>query len=352
MDASMLRPADHPHVGGENSTSLTLICLYRGPSPRGWGELGSIGSQSHKVRTIPTWVGRTSPRRRCGRTSTDHPHVGGENCKSREVVSRYCGPSPRGWGELQQPPQFWLFNRTIPTWVGRTARVASTWYRKTDHPHVGGENDKRGWRCWAICGPSPRGWGELAAESKRILPYRTIPTWVGRTPPLVGVARVTADHPHVGGENFLIMRFVALMTWTIPTWVGRTAIRWCAARSMTDHPHVGGENGPTDWRASENAGPSPRGWGEPLRACAGAGKQRTIPTWVGRTWPPWLCSTFQSDHPHVGGENAITRSPGVIQTGPSPRGWGERGESGGSQWLCRTIPTWVGRTFGGWSVSR
>ena len=71
--------ADHPHVGGENGLVQPCICDASGPSPRGWGELGSVHVQTSNLRTIPTWVGRTDFLGNRAWPTSDHPHVGGEN---------------------------------------------------------------------------------------------------------------------------------------------------------------------------------------------------------------------------------------------------------------------------------
>ena len=175
--------SDHPHAGGENASSSSSAVVQ-------------------PLRTIPTRVGRTLTRRRRRSRLTDHPHAGGENRSFIMHANSDRGPSPRGWGELVDRPLV-VRCRTIPTRVGRTGRsdqqirsttdhphaggenplctfharctdhphaggenslsgaAASSLY--TDHPHAGGENAYR--RCRrTIIGPSPRGWGEQGIE--------------------------------------------------------------------------------------------------------------------------------------------------------------------------------------------
>ena len=71
-------------------------------------------------RTTPTRVGRTTRRPATWKTRADHPHAGGENKRKSAVAIKSPGPSPRGWGEHwathSPPPNL----RTIPTRVGRT----------------------------------------------------------------------------------------------------------------------------------------------------------------------------------------------------------------------------------------
>jgi len=172
-----------------------------------------------------------------------------------------------------------------------------------DHPHARGEND--GIRCspWYLAGPSPRTWGERLDVARESHLIRTIPTHVGRT-----------------------------------SWPAATALR------IADHPHARGENGNVAKCAPRNGGPSPRTWGEPRLSCSFGLGLRTIPTHVGRTrsrstQTPWL-----ADHPHARGENGRRRRRADEVCGPSPRTWGERSGTLGSNTGHRTIPTHVGRT--------
>ncbi len=220
-----------------------------------------------------------------------------------EELGGEYGPSPRGWGERVPGISKNGVNRTIPTRVGRTPPVCRTRFRTPDHPHAGGENANDKARFSASGGPSPRGWGELPPESIESQKARTIPTRVGRTSP--------APRPN---------------------------------RESADHPHAGGENDPNRHIVHRGHGPSPRGWGEQRHPLRPALEVRTIPTRVGRTppWPP--ASRRETDHPHAGGENASTLACSSSAAGPSPRGWGELARATVANAGGRTIPTRVGRT--------
>ncbi len=131
---------------------------------------------------------------------------------------------------------------------------------------------------------------------------------------------------------------------TIPTRVGRTVWQRRARQPQLDHPHAGGENLHCTARRFYRSGPSPRGWGERGDRTLGDLPVRTIPTRVGRTSPPSRRIKSPADHPHAGGENAASLTGRTTRPGPSPRGWGELCPQS-QQWaLSRTIPTRVGRT--------
>ena len=253
-----------------------------GPSPRTWGEPVNRPTRAMYKRTIPTHVGRTTPRPPGSVISTDHPHARGENGNNGTEEQGICGPSPRTWGELLRSYESSWAVRTIPTHVGRT-RTGSTltaWY--TDHPHARGENSASSRRMAWTSGPSPRTWGERARATFGALRRRTIPTHVGRTYSLHSSSVMSPDHPHARGENF----------------------------KQLVH-------------ATTKLGPSPRTWGERPGVIIALRAHRTIPTHVGRTCSPELETYHLSDHPHARGENTLPLPLAPNISGPSPRTWGE-----------------------------
>ncbi len=113
------------------------------------------------------------------------------------------------------------------------------------------------------------------------------------------------DHPHAGGENFILEDPIPIGERTIPTRVGRTTMAAPMFARVPDHPHAGGENRNRIAGHNHVDGPSPRGWGELIIQEAGTEQVRTIPTRVGRTPPPIPRKHPPSDHPHAGGENLV-----------------------------------------------
>ncbi len=173
--------SDHPHAGGENTLDQLFPWWDRGPSPRGWGELSASCIVYMFNRTIPTRVGRTRWTSCSPGGIADHPHAGGENRLAKIGVDRNRGPSPRGWGERTGIQGAQILGRTIPTRVGRTLSAGVRVCRGADHPHAGGENPLTRRQHWHPHGPSPRGWGELNKCFRALKEQRTIPTRVGRT---------------------------------------------------------------------------------------------------------------------------------------------------------------------------
>ncbi len=206
-------------------------------------------------------------------------------------------------------------------------------------------------------GPRRRGGAEFCV--------RTIPTRVGRTRCRNHEPPSTTDHPHAGGENVALPGCVTFgpgpspRGWgeplrpltlahafrTIPTRVGRTLAAPMDSSMHSDHPHAGGENHRRRTKLADGGGPSPRGWGELSAFPHRLLLPRTIPTRVGRTQPITYSTIDGADHPHAGGENISPVAGAQHYLGPSPRGWGERPSQRDAPGQARTIPTRVGRTL-------
>ena len=187
--------------------------------------------------------------------------------------------------------------------MGRTPERCLIRYVRTDHPHACGENAIDSTASQSPGGPSPRVWGERRCGQRDRGLLRTIPTRVGRTTTMYSSTCIAPDHPHACGEN-----------------------------------HVGRRPGPAA------TGPSPRVWGEPALRNGDSRMRRTIPTRVGRTTNGANSQAVVSDHPHACGENFSSAICRACDFGPSPRVWGERLRAIDWHLSARTIPTRVGRT--------
>ena len=72
---------------------------------------------------------------------------------------------------------------------------------------------------------------------------------------------------------------------------------------QTDHPHIRGENCDKLRVFGILFGPSPHTWGKRLRLLRVGGSVRTIPTYVGKTKCLKNIVHWTTDHPHIRGEN-------------------------------------------------
>ena len=88
----------HPHVRGEHSASSATLVSSIGSSPRAWGTRARCPGRAAPCRFIPTCVGNTVVVVDAVQARAVHPHVRGEHTSTVPVVVLPTGSSPRAWG--------------------------------------------------------------------------------------------------------------------------------------------------------------------------------------------------------------------------------------------------------------
>ncbi len=313
---------------------------------------------------IPTCVGTTTPSSQRPSLRPVHPHVRGDNDRAEGLGCVQLGPSPRAWGQRLAALDAGDDARSIPTCVGTTPLNIAGMPQIPVHPHVRGDNGSASRKCSGIRGPSPRAWGQLRRDDAPEDVHRSIPTCVGTTHEHRVRREQDTVHPHVRGDNVILInyssnplgpsprawgqrscrRHPAFTSRSIPTCVGTTSSIFLSTRRMTVHPHVRGDNRKRIGAASQKLGPSPRAWGQPLHALRGLRSARSIPTCVGTTLTREQGPSPAPVHPHVRGDNARIRGDGGSLSGPSPRAWGQQSHPVVPAYDFRSIPTCVGTT--------
>ncbi len=212
------------------------------------------------------------------------------------------------------------------------------------HPHAGGEIFADGAEDDDPLGPSPRGWGNRHGGPDHLQFSRAIPTRVGKSYPASLDAGRMSGHPHAGGEIRLGLNQSeaeagpsprgwgnpartgarSSLARAIPTRVGKSPPPSAAPIAGTGHPHAGGEILAEAARMTHRHGPSPRGWGNPPRPTKPPEIFRAIPTRVGKSVCHSSPGLRVTGHPHAGGEIHASRFARFRHGGPSPRGWGNR----------------------------
>ena len=213
------------------------------------------------------------------------------------------GSPPRVWGKQNKGNEVSDGRRFTPTCVGKTCPEVPRTFLDLVHPHVCGEN------ALMVCSPKresgspPRVWGKRSARYWQFVWTRFTPTCVGKTHPFAKKIAYPAVHPHVCGENPSCTRTAAL-----------------------------------------RGGSPPRVWGKLYHVLYRLLFRRFTPTCVGKTQSN-LCQGRQLVvHPHVCGENLWAWLQSDLLVGSPPRVWGK---------LCcpvlittklRFTPTCVGKT--------
>ena len=110
----------------------------------------------------------------------------------------------------------------------------------------------------------------------------------------------------------------------------------------SDHPRVGGGTGGDDPAYVTLRGPSPRGRGNRSETGIYEIVARTIPAWAGEPSDQTLRCSAQGDHPRVGGGTRLGGETETCQAGPSPRGRGNPARLAALDMVAGTIPAWAG----------
>ena len=273
------------------------------------------------------------------------------------------GPSPRGRGNRGAAGTAAFRLGSIPAWAGKPPTRGVRGSSITVHPRVGGETQERSIAGHHPRGPSPRGRGNRLYCSCVVPSCGSIPAWAGKPPPPPSPDDYQGVHPRVGGETLRSRRVVQLedgpsprgrgnlqdqrladvLFRSIPAWAGKPAGGGHAAGTPWVHPRVGGETSCGRKRGTSNSGPSPRGRGNRRGGSLAGARWRSIPAWAGKPHPVAPPLRRQEVHPRVGGETAQGLGESCKSAGPSPRGRGNPIPGGTAEAEFRSIPAWAGK---------
>ena len=117
------------------------------------------------------------------------------------LVPMLAGSSPRVWGQERRSVSYSIGKRIIPTRVGTSLRVLSTWIRSKDHPHACGDKNIAYSLIPSIKGSSPRVWGQVETVLNDSWDKRIIPTRVGTRRTDEALRNPRRDHPHACGDK-------------------------------------------------------------------------------------------------------------------------------------------------------
>ncbi len=195
--------SEHPRVGGEDLARVSRVGAGGGTPPRRRGGQDDADRQRAVRRNTPASAGRTPAPRRPHPGTPEHPRVGGEDSTSTCAQRCPTGTPPRRRGgrgpELKEAP----VRRNTPASAGRTRSPPGTGRSSTEHPRVGGE-DRGGAAAAAGCrGTPPRRRGGRRGRRAGGAGRRNTPASAGRTRSSCARPGRTSEHPRVGGEDEL-----------------------------------------------------------------------------------------------------------------------------------------------------
>ena len=214
-----------------------------------------------------------------------------------------------------------------------------------------------------VAGLSPRGRGNRGQGRELLGVEGSIPAWAGKPCPGVGVSRVSAVYPRVGGETRVVCdrfrlpeglsprgrgnrAFSAVSSrpaGSIPAWAGKPNASWPCWNNGQVYPRVGGETRHVVAWWNGLTGLSPRGRGNPPLEELTMTTMRSIPAWAGKPIDEVTLVHQEAVYPRVGGETSIPWPAPFAWDGLSPRGRGNHEVAGGGVLQLRSIPAWAGK---------
>jgi hypothetical protein len=230
----------HPHVCGEDYEEPPASEVDQETPPRVWGRRKARSVLSSALRNTSTCVGKTirSPLQLSSREK--HPHVCGEdgnNVSNRGAVKE---TPPRVWGRLDE--LYLDINRAgnTPTCVGKTCGHAESSSSTWKHPHVCGEDYYGRPQGRSATETPPRVWGRRRVRAVRSCNHGNTPTCVGKTKVDVRPWQPLRKHPHVCGEDSLIVQAPEPSAETPPRVWGRPFITPAIKTTKPSHSELWG----------------------------------------------------------------------------------------------------------------
>ena len=169
----------HPHVRGDDPFPSTFSRPRGGSPPRAWGRWYGSALSTLRRRFTPTCVGTitSSPTPLSARPV--HPHVRGDDRKRRRPFCAAIGSPPRAWGRCAHKWYRPILIRFTPTCVGTIQHGQRIPGRRPVHPHVRGDDLVIIPQVSNRAGSPPRAWGRCRRAGEETMQGRFTPTCVG-----------------------------------------------------------------------------------------------------------------------------------------------------------------------------
>ena len=149
--------------------------------------------------------------------------------------------------------------------------------------------------------------------------------------------RLLGSSPRVWGQGSFAVRFAVLIR-IIPTRMGTSSISSSPSSSSRDHPHAYGDKYIATLLTDKHLGSSPRVWGQAHTYHGESTAIRIIPTRMGTRVVNNERNKRKMDHPHAYGDKAFSSDIELDEAGSSPRVWGQVGLSNSNQILKKDHP--------------
>ena len=213
----------------------------------------------------------------------------------------------------------------IPTRVGTRLRLFNLNNIKQDHPHACGDKRFTIFSVNSETGSSPRVWGQVLFFFVLLFTCGIIPTRVGTRVRNKLKTTADGDHPHACGDKYDLKAKIwneagsSPRVWgqvffhlnfrnksrIIPTRVGTRKNHHTVLPQKRDHPHACGDKPWLAPNVTTNTGSSPRVWGQAIEINFDEDGNRIIPTRVGTSCSRYCTGSLFKDHPHACGDKTF-----------------------------------------------
>jgi len=272
---------EHPRAGGDDRQPSSLRPGHGGTPPRGRGRLRDDSEPQGVARNTPARAGTTTGCRVGWWRPTEHPRAGGDDEFSPPADTNANGTPPRGRGRRTPAPTPRAARRNTPARAGTTRRRWRGRGRSREHPRAGGDDVGLQQGLEYSHGTPPRGRGRHPRGDHRAEPQRNTPARAGTTVRRRSGCRCPREHPSAGGDDRL---------------------------RADGAPFI--------------LGTPPRGRGRRRRVCRVSPGSGNTPARAGTTAPRSLTSSYSQEHPRAGGDDGMQGSTDMLREGTPPRGRG------------------------------
>ena len=114
---------DHPHAYGDKPPPFWQFILFKGSSPRVWGQETNYFMYGTRARIIPTRMGTSVDKHIVILIQQDHPHAYGDKLSGAFFQANFLGSSPRVWGRVLSSLRDFLPYRIIPMRMGTSLLI-------------------------------------------------------------------------------------------------------------------------------------------------------------------------------------------------------------------------------------
>ena len=153
------------------------------------------------LRITPAQAGKRTEGSRYTPESEDHPRTSGEKGEQTSTLEVKLGSPPRGRGKGQHGILVPVRHGITPAWAGKSLFCFTAAVPIQDHPRVGGEKSISIRFAQDAAGSPPHRRGKAFRQTGLLLPAGITPAWAGKRLSPVTPYNPPSDYPRAGGEK-------------------------------------------------------------------------------------------------------------------------------------------------------